>query len=887
MSKFNNTLITNQVILDSVNKFWEELSIDKLSSDQYFNVLFKVYINNFESYKTIGYKFRVNRESKLIFIEYCQGCWDLKTDEYKSSLCSIISFAYRMIPLEYKVNTDNFPRIKAMDKNPVFKFSGYNLPLTMDLKKWGEVVIDDSIMNFVRIRSSKFEYNIKKFSDRNVVVVKVGDIELVSFIDYYLDYPNYDCFKRVIKDQQYVIKNYKIIFKQIKRNCKFIKNIKRDLIFKNNFITMDLETRTIDNIIRPYCVSIFDGKIIKSFFLTDYNNSPENLMIESVKYLMKRKYHTQRVYLHNFSKFDSIFMLNTLHKLSSDILKPNRRNGNLIDVKFSFENKYNIYFRDSYLLLPSSLRKLAISFGVDKKGDFPHKFLNNKEIDLNYSGNIPNLNYFYDLSEKDYKEYVKSFNNKSWILKKEAVKYCEQDVVTLHQIIELFNKKIFNNFRLNIHTYPTLPSLAFAIFRSNFLDSEKIKIPIILGKMYNYFQIGYTGGSVDVFKAFGEYLKRYDVNSLYAYSMRNNPMPLGNPIYFDGDIYKFIDNPFGVFKVKVIAPKEIKHPILQRRFKFKGVYSTISPVGSWEGVYFSEELKNALKYGYKFEVINGFIFTNKDKIFTEYIDQLYAWKTQSNKESPDYIIAKLLLNSLYGRFGMNPEFELHEIVDESRLLTIENSDDYVVTDITQLEDEMTWLSYMKKSSTDDELNYVNISIPIALAISSYSRIYMSQFKNQEKGNLYYTDTDSIDIDYEIDPALIGSGLGQLKLEHEFKEATFIAPKVYGGIGIKRDKGLVTYYEIVKAKGFKNPIEYSKLKSLLNQNSKLELCQEKWYRNFGNSEINVNNEIYTLMVTSNKRELVYNSNGQLVDTKPLIINENFSINENPEASKTEK
>ena len=72
---------------------------------------------------------------------------------------------------------------------------------------------------------------------------------------------------------------------------------------------------------------------------------------------------------------------------------------------------------------------------------------------------------------------------------------------------------------------------------------------------------------------------------------------------------------------------------------------------------------------------------------------------------------------------------------------------------------------------------------------------------------------------------------------------------------------------------------------MNQNSKLELCQEKWYRNFGNSEINVNNEIYTLMVTSNKRELVYNSNGHLVETKPVIINENFSIK--PEASKTEK
>lgn len=61
-----------------------------------------------------------------------------------------------------------------MDKNPIFRFSGHNLPLTMDLNKWGKVVIEDSKSDFVRIQSTKFEYNIKKFSDRNVVVVKIA-----------------------------------------------------------------------------------------------------------------------------------------------------------------------------------------------------------------------------------------------------------------------------------------------------------------------------------------------------------------------------------------------------------------------------------------------------------------------------------------------------------------------------------------------------------------------------------------------------------------------------------------------------------------------------------------------------------------------------------------
>ena len=40
----------------------------------------------------------------------------------------------------------------------------------------------------------------------------------------------------------------------------------------------------------------------------------------------------------------------------------------------------------------------------------------------------------------------------------------------------------------------------------------------------------------------------------------------------------------------------------------------------------------------------------------------------------------------------------------------------------------------------------NISIGIASAITAYSRIHMTQFKNNSDYNLYYSDTDSIYID---------------------------------------------------------------------------------------------------------------------------------------------
>ena len=350
-------------------------------------------------------------------------------------------------------------------------------------------------------------------------------------------------------------------------------------------------------------------------------------------------------------------------------------------------------------------------------------------------------------------------------------------------------------------------------------------------------------------------------------------MPIGNPIYFEGDVLKFMKKPLGVFKVKVNCPKEIKHPLLQSRFKVNGSYSTLSPLGSWEGVFFSEELYNASKFGYTFQVINGFIFKESDLIFKEYVDKIFEWKTSSYKDSADYVISKMLLNSLYGRFGMSPEIEQHEIVEDSRSLMIENSDDYIVTDITPLDNGKIWISYINIDPLDKESSYVNVSIPIALSITSYARIHMSKFKNKDKGTLYYTDTDSIDLDYELESDLVGSGLGLMKHEYTFQEATFLGAKVYGGL---LKSGSITK-ELVKCKGYKNPIPYSKLKSLLHHNNKLILSQEKWYKDISNSQIKIQSEVYSLKVNSNKRKLIYDLEGNLVDTKAYVVKDSSEIN----------
>src|ERR1700712_2992133 len=174
----------------------------------------------------------------------------------------------------------------------------------------------------------------------------------------------------------------------------------------------------------------------------------------------------------------------------------------------------------------------------------------------------------------------------------ETIKYCELDCKVLYQIIDKFSDNIFKLFRIDILKYPTLSSLAFAIYRTKFLNNET-KIPLIHGEMYDFIKKSYTGGSVDVYKPTALFnfdpkkIYRYDVNSLYPYVMKEYPMPVGNPIYFEGDILKVYetdnssDKPFGIFEVEVEAPSDIKVPLLQTRVKVKnGTTRTIAPTGN-------------------------------------------------------------------------------------------------------------------------------------------------------------------------------------------------------------------------------------------------------------------------------------------------------------------
>ena len=606
-----NSLVNSNNFKVAFDTFWDSI-VNKIDSDNFVLVQLKVLMEN-NSYRSISYVQTLNKNNKQMAYAIFQEFWDVSSEEYHKAVVDEIIYFYKIVTGKSIVKHPKFNlHIKNIKRINKFKFRGRNLINNMDIFTWGNVKsINKDFTNVIISKiNSPAEYHIKLYSKYYLVDYKINNITLFKFKDQLLDSKLENClytFVRTLYDQEYYFKDGKLIWKSIARTCKFIEPKKSRVYFRNrNFLTVDLETRTINGKMQPVCVSIFDGKVAKSFYLLDYHNE-HDMLKASIEYLMIRKYSGYKVYLHNFSYFDGVFLLRVLSYLSHKI-QPVIRDNRIVDLRFSYNIKndkktfYFLFFRDSYLLLPSSLRDLAKSFNVEDKSIFPYDFINNPEITLNYVGDVPNFKFFNNINDKEYYSYVSSFSsrNKKWNLREELIKYCEQDVIALYQVIDKFSKDIYDMFNLNITDNPTLPSLAFLIYRNKFMP-KNINIPIILGDTYLDIKDGYTGGSVDVYKPFGKNIFHYDVNSLYPFVMRNFPMPVGIPKYFEGDIFNGIDftserdKPFGVFDVEVISPDNLNIPILQTKIQTEfGGIRTVSPLGKWEGTYFSEEIYNAI-----------------------------------------------------------------------------------------------------------------------------------------------------------------------------------------------------------------------------------------------------------------------------------------------------
>lgn len=812
---------------------------------------------------------------------------------YFKPLSTIKNTKYeKLIPARDKYNDHKAREGKDFIQDFIYK--NFAIPAHMDLSIWPNISFSNDYNNahaFFNVKLDNNQFYVLDFifsinSTSYNVTVRNREKIIFTFQDESTS-NNRDLtlFKRTIIEngieKLYIFDSGKVVFYTIPKKSTYISKVSKDLVNldKPKILTLDLETRVIKDLMIPLCMSIFDGK--NAYSTTFNQDSWQNDMIAGLKVIMKRKYDTYKIYVHNFSYFDGIFMIDVLSMLGE--VKPFMRDNQILKLVFKFKTdkgRYcTLYFYDSMLLFHDSLDNLSKSFSIkNKKMYFPLMFLNKADFSIKYKGPVPEYKYFpkaftNGFSIYDYKKYCEIYKTKEWKLCEELIKYCEGDTIALYQILIKFQTEIYKIFLIDITKYPTLASITFAIYRSNFLNSNYL-IPNILSKIHFSIKQSYYGGVTEAYKGFGKNIKSYDINSLYPHSMKTFPMPVGEPIYFSGNVKKYLKDPFGFFKVKVYAPDTINKPFLPIKIETVSGKRTIFPVGTWEGWYFSEEIKNAEKYGYKFDIIEGYLF-KKNFIFSEYIDVLYKMKVDVDPSDPKYYIAKLLMNSLYGRFGLNPVFDVVKIVSSLKSEKIISK--HTNVNIIPLLSGNVIVTYPK--STEDGININNISVPISSAIAAYSRITMSYYMMKYSKDLYAIDTDGIKLGRKLPGEEVDSKkLGKFKYEFTFKEAVFPAPKVYGGLLEKPYKKYTK--ELVKIKGLKNPIPYFIFKPLQNKNTVLKIDQEKWRRDVSKSTILVTSEPYTLAITEYKRELVYDSLGNFVDSIPLYLKNGIIVKRNP-------
>jgi hypothetical protein len=472
------------------------------------------------------------------------------------------------------------------------------------------------------------------------------------------------------------------------------------------------------------------------------NSENEEIVFESIDdfmiYICKNN-SDSIIYFHNFGKFDSTFILKWVVKNKDNIGRVDiiERNNVIYEVSLK---KYNIRIRDSLLLIPTSLASIGETFcTVNKKDDFKYD----------------------DITEIYYKD------------KKKVIDLCINDCKVLKEGFTNFSSLIENEFDIKLHSQLSLPSLSFNIFKNKFYNQDDHPIS---KNPYNedlFIRESYVGGISEVFKP---YLKNgycYDANSLYPFAMMKNKFPVGKGKFVSGNSID-INNFIGFIECEVIADKE--YNFLPYRDDKRGL---ITPTGKWRSVYFHAEIIKAIELGYQIKFLKGFKYEKEEYIFKNFVNNLYEIRKNSKTKAMNNI-SKLILNSLYGRFGMKIFTESTKFISSKDIYKLKKL--YEITNIHYLGNDVYTVNVIKKSKNDLELYRNSIdtetAVQIASAVTSYARIYMYDFKNIKENECYYTDTDSIFLEKKLDKKFLGVDLGEFKLEYEFIEAYFIAPKVY-------------------------------------------------------------------------------------------------------------
>lgn len=642
----------------------------------------------------------------------------------------------------------------------------------------------------------------------------------------------------LLKSKQHLFKNKLNIREYHNNSSSYIKPIKDIIpILPNEIAAMDIETMEFNGKQIPVAISLVSGYDKQLFII----KCPEQLDVNSIKlavdelwsnyftYIIKNN-NIKFIFLHNLGSFDGYFN----YKYLSNLFEPNTistiidHHNEFIKMTLKLKNIETIWL-DSKIIFDVELDKLCEVFGVE--------------------GKISKYNPKFNILDLFYNDYLLN----------EFKIYALQDSVALLKALLKAQEIYLRDFNIDITSIVSTSSLSLKIFRTKFL---KVDIPILKGSIDNFIRKGYFGGHTDYYKGYGENIHYYDVNSLYPYSMMK-PMPFKlikhhKTLNIDLNINT---NLFGFFEAECYIPNN-NRPMLPYKHEGKTIY----PYGSWLGVYFTEEMKSLLDYGYKFKLIRGYEFS-KIHLFNDYVEYFYNKKKTSKGASR--FIAKMHLNQLYGIFGRKQEIvesiNVYNVDIEKYLLSrvvktiieINNDKSCMLLQANLDNDTLSKLNLELDMSLSNGFNIgVKSNVGLAAAVTAYSRIHMLPFKIS--GEVLYTDTDSIFTSKKLDDSLTGKGLGLMKDELDgnvIKEAYFLGIKQYGYYYLDSNNNRID--KSVFAGVPRNSITFNEIKSIFNGNKINKKIPLRFYKSFKDLSIKIKSDLEMVLIKGNDKKLVNN------------------------------
>lgn len=469
------------------------------------------------------------------------------------------------------------------------------------------------------------------------------------------------------------------------------------------------------------------------------------------------------IYAHNGASFDWLSLIQWAHRSKlDDTMKAIIVGSKAIGIDLTISG-ITLKLRDSFQLIPGSLDKLSSEFNSKyKKLSIPEKYKSRM-----------------DLFQIDYPT--------------EFSDYLRHDVLSLMELLKSFWKLIVAHAGGIGHLPMTAASLALRVWRKTL----KKQIPIPQNPIFKEFERrAYSGGRTECYRACEVSVVIYDRNSMYPAEMINNLFPSHGSVV---SVSSFRGKA-GLYEVNYTQTDLSVKPVLRDEKSGEFRY-----VGS--GVFCEPELTYFLKYG-DIDFISGYEFSFTDYIFKEYVSEWYSVRKQAKISNNTGLstVCKLLLNSLYGKFGQREEGEklvvfndsqLHEYEQKNDVLSTETHNDYIL--ITEV----------------SEISHVFVSI--AAYVTAYARINLHKHMSmaQSQGfEIYAVDTDSIHVDSNFYMPT-GSELGEWDLEYKGM-AVYLGRKLYAL------KGNADYPPKIKAKGIgkldRSPLEYSDYKDILTNDS---------------------------------------------------------------------